>query len=71
MKTIVKHLEIFKIWHDRLGHPGLGMIRKVINNSVGHNIKTIDFPRPENFMYPACAIEKLNTRPFYIKLRDE
>jgi hypothetical protein len=35
MQTIFKNPESFKIWHERLGHPGFTMMRKVINNSVG------------------------------------
>ena len=34
-----------KIWHDRLGHPELGMMRKIINNFAGHR----DFSNPKDF----------------------
>ncbi|KAI5335099.1 hypothetical protein L3X38_025232 [Prunus dulcis] len=26
----------FKLWHDRLGHPGSTMMRRIITNSYGH-----------------------------------
>ena len=48
MKTIFRNLESFRIWHDRLGHPGLVMMRRIINNSAEHNIETKDFPNPED-----------------------
>jgi hypothetical protein len=34
MQTIFKNPESFKIWHERLDHPGFTMMRKIINNSV-------------------------------------
>jgi hypothetical protein len=35
-KVIFQNLDVFKIWHDRLGHPDIGMMRKIISNSIGH-----------------------------------
>ena len=29
----------FIIWHDRLGHPGSTMMRRIIENSNGHPLK--------------------------------
>ena len=29
----------FMIWHDRLGHPGCTMMRRIITNSHGHTLK--------------------------------
>ena len=37
-KIIFQNLDIFKRWHDRLGHPGIGMMRKIISNSLGHHM---------------------------------
>lgn len=71
MKTIFRSPESFRVWHDRLGHPGLGMMRRIINNSAGHNVETKDFPNPEDFICPACAKGKLITRPSLLKIRDE
>jgi hypothetical protein len=69
MKTIFRNTESFRIWHDRLGHPGLGMMRRIINNSVGHDVR--GFPNPEDFICTACAKGKLITRPSLLKIRDE
>ena len=33
-KIIFQNLDKFKIWHDRLGHPGVGMMRKIIDGSM-------------------------------------
>jgi hypothetical protein len=30
----------FVVWHDRLGHPGSIMMRKIIKNSSGHQLKS-------------------------------
>jgi hypothetical protein len=69
MKTIFRNTESFRIWHDRLGHPGLGMMRRIINNSAGHDVR--GFPNPEDFVCTACAKGKLITRPSLLKIRDE
>jgi 5-methylthioribose kinase len=39
-KVIFQNLDVFKIWHDRLGHPGIGMMRKITGNSIGHKLNT-------------------------------
>jgi hypothetical protein len=38
MKTIFRNTKSFQIWHDRLGHPGLSMMRRIINYSAGHDV---------------------------------
>jgi hypothetical protein len=45
-KVIFQNLDVFKIWHDRLGHPGIGMMRKIIGNSIDHKLNTSKFPKP-------------------------
>jgi peptide/histidine transporter 3/4 len=69
MKTIFQNIESFRIWHDHLGHPGLSMMRRIINNSAGHDVKS--FPNLEDFICTACAKGKLITRPSLLKIRDE
>ena len=53
MKTIFRNVESFRIWHDRLGHPGLSMMRRIINSSAGHDVN--GFSNPEDFICTACA----------------
>ena len=43
-KVIFQDVDAFQIWHDRLGHPGIGMMRKITGNSIGHNLPTTSFP---------------------------
>ena len=43
-KNVFRSSELFRLWHDRLGHPGLRMMRNVITNSCGHNVNIKNFP---------------------------
>jgi len=38
----------FSLWHDRLGHPGLTMMRKISENTHGHPLKDQKFPQSGN-----------------------
>ena len=68
VKTISRNEESFQIWHARLGHPGLSMMRRIINNCASHDVR--GFPNPENFIFTTCAKGKLITRPSLVKIRD-
>ena len=70
-KTVFRSSELFCLWHDRLGHPGLRMMRNVITNSCGHNVNIKNFPNQEDFVCPACATGKLIIRPSPLKVKDE
>jgi hypothetical protein len=50
-------------WHETLGHPGVGMTRKILGNSAGRNLNTAKFPKSLDFMCTACATGKLIMRP--------
>jgi hypothetical protein len=63
LKTIFRSSELFCLWHDRLGHPGLSMMRNIINNSNGHNVNVKNFPNPDDFVCSACATRKLIISP--------
>lgn len=71
LKTIFKNPESYRIWHDRLGHPGLGMMRRIISTSNGHNLRTNDFPNQEDFVCTDCATGKLIVRPSNLKVNAE
>jgi hypothetical protein len=43
-KIIFQDFDTFRNWHDRLGHPEIGMMRKIINNSIGHDMAKAKFP---------------------------
>lgn len=59
LKTTFSSSELFCLWHDILGHPGLRMMRNIISNSVGHNLNINNFPNHEDFVCRACALGKL------------
>jgi hypothetical protein len=70
-KVIFQNVDAFTSWHERLGHPGVGMMRKIIGNSFGHNLNSIKFPKFLNFMCTTCATGKLILRPSPIKIKVE
>lgn len=61
----------FYIWHDRLGHPGSSMMRKIIENSFGHSLKTKEILQFKEFSCAACSQGKLITRPSPVKIVTE
>ena len=63
-KIIFQNLDKFQTWHDRLGHPGIDMMRKIIGNSVGHNLPTTRFPKSSDFVCTACATGNCTTQCF-------
>nr|ABE77200.1 putative copia reverse transcriptase [Sorghum bicolor] len=65
------HVDTFRNWHDRLGHPGIGMMRKFISNSTGHDMEKARFPQNKDFCCTACATGKLILRPSHLKIRAE
>jgi hypothetical protein len=65
-KVIFQNVDPLQIWNDRLGHPGIGMTRKITGNSIGHN-----FPKSKDFICTACATGKLILRPSYLKIKAE
>jgi len=68
-KTIFSNQESYRIWLDRLGHPGLNMMQRIVKNSNGHNLATKEFPNQEDFLCIACAKGKLITRPSKLKIQ--
>jgi hypothetical protein len=58
-KVIFQNVDTFKTWHERLGHPGIGMMRKIMSNSNGHELNTTKFLKYLDFMCPSYAIGKL------------
>jgi hypothetical protein len=69
MSTIFKNPESFTIWHERLRHPGLRMMRNIIKSSTRYGIKTKQIPK--DFLCVSCAKGKLITKPSYLKIKTE
>jgi hypothetical protein len=66
-----QNVDAFKIWHDCLGHSGIGMMKKIIENCIVHNLNNAKIPKHSYFIYTACATEKLIFRPSPLKIRPE
>ncbi|GJT93225.1 disease resistance CC-NBS-LRR class family protein [Tanacetum coccineum] len=63
--------ENFIVWHDRLGHPGSMMMRKIIENSRGHSLKNHKILQSKDITCVACSQGKLITRPSPAKVKHE
>jgi hypothetical protein len=70
-KVIFQNVDAFQIWHDRLGHPGVGTMRKIIGNCIGHNLKEAKFLKTSDFICTACATGKLILKPSPLKIHIE
>jgi hypothetical protein len=70
-KVIFQNVDAFTTWHERLGHLGVGMMRKVIGNSSGHNLNSVKFLKSLDFMFIVCATGKLILRPSPVKIKVE
>ena len=47
------------------------MMKKIIGNSIGHDMENAKFPQNKDFCCTACATRKLILRPSYLKIRAE
>jgi hypothetical protein len=56
-------LKMYTLWHDRLGHPGSTMMRRIIENSFGHPLKNIKIMTNDEFTCTPCYQGKLIIRP--------
>jgi hypothetical protein len=68
-KLIFQNVDALQIWHDRLGHPGVRMMRKIIDNCTGHNLN--EFPKTSDFICTAYATGKLILKPSPLKIHIE
>ena len=57
-------------WHERMGHPGVSMMRRISLSTKGHNFQVLNLVR---VMKPCefCALEKFVSRPHKWKLPHE
>jgi hypothetical protein len=70
-KVIFQNVDAFMTWHERLGHPRVGMMKKIIGNSTSHNLNIVKFPKSSDFMCTTCATGKLIVRPSPLKIKVE
>ena len=45
----------FGLWHDRLGHPGTTMMRRIIHNTKGHPLKDTKVLLSKDYNCEACS----------------
>lgn len=58
------------LWHDRLGHPGSTMMRKIVESTHGHSLKGLKLTR-EDRPCEACSLGKLITKHSPGKIQTE
>lgn len=58
----------FVLWHDRVGHPGSIMMRRILENSTGHPLKNLKILANDEFSCAACYQGKLIARPSTLKV---
>ncbi|WJZ98367.1 hypothetical protein VitviT2T_016895 [Vitis vinifera] len=67
--------KVFVLWHDRLGHPGSSMMRRIIEHSHGHPLKNQKIISPNEYSCAACSQEsfikhlQLIARPLLMKTK--
>ena len=58
----------FILWHERLGHPGFSMMRRIVTNSNGHPLTSRQILTFHDFNCAACSQGKLIVRPSFTKV---
>ena len=61
----------FIVWHDRFGHPGVIIMRRIIENSHDYSLKDQRILMPNEFNCVICSQEKLITKPSQMKVEFE
>jgi GAG-pre-integrase domain len=64
-------MKIFTLWHDRLGHPGNIMMRKIIKSPNGHPLKDLKILLSKDLSCAVCYLGKLIIRPSKNKIKNE
>ena len=55
------------LWHERLGHPGISMMRRIVQNSNGHPLTRKQILVTDGYTCAACSKGKLIIRPSFTK----
>ena len=58
----------FLLWHERLGHPGISMMRRIVQNSNGHPLTGRQILVTDGYTCAACSKCKLIIKPSFTKL---
>ena len=57
----------FLLWHDRLGHPGISMMRCIVQNYNRHPLTSRQILVTDGYTCTACSKGKLIIRPPFTK----
>ena len=60
--------DVFGLWHDRLGHPGATMMRRIIKNTRGHPLKDLKVLLSKDYTCESCSQGKLIIKPSITKV---
>jgi GAG-pre-integrase domain len=60
--------KIFILWHDRLGHLGNIMMRKIIESTNGHPLKDLKILLSKDLSCAACSLKKLGHLKIKLKM---
>ena len=60
--VVKEDIETLTLWHDRLGHSGSNMMRRIIENSHGHILKGQKILQVSKILCEACSLGKLIMR---------
>ena len=61
----------FLMWHERLGHPRLSMMRRIVQNSNGHPLTSRQILKSHDFSCTSCSQGKLIIRPSFTNIASE
>ena len=61
----------FLLWHERLGHPGISMMRRIYQNSNGHPLTNGQILVPDGYTCAACSKGKLIIRQSFTNVTFE
>ena len=64
-------LKTFVLWHDRIGHLGSIMMRRIIENSNGHPLRNLKILTCDKFSCVVCCQGKLITKSSPMKVNIE
>jgi 5-methylthioribose kinase len=63
--------KIFILWHDRLGHPGNIMMRRIIESANGHPLKDLKILLSKDLSCATCSLEKLIIKSSKNKIKNK
>ena len=61
----------FLLWHERLGHPGISTMCRIVQNSNGHPLTSRQILVTDGYTCAACSKGKLIIRPSFTKVTFE